>query len=199
MNSTTISLFLIVISSLLYAESGKKVFESYCWGCHHQTATAFGPSFKEIASKRSAQEIKAMITDPESVSKEFGYKRNAMPKLNLKLDELDAITKYILSYKEVKKEEENITKEQNRTLEKGLYYMLDKYILDKNDNKRYPIKKRFYYHMFDKYMLNRYDNGIYPNYMFYFEDNRTIKFEIIEEYKTIEENPYPNIASKEHY
>ena len=122
MNRAIISLFsLIFISSLLSADSGKKVFESYCWGCHHQTATAFGPSFANIASKRSAEEIKAMITHPESVSKEFGYKRNAMPKLNLKADELNAITEYILSFKENKKEEDNISKEQNKTIIKNPY------------------------------------------------------------------------------
>jgi mono/diheme cytochrome c family protein len=81
------------------AVSGKKVFETYCWGCHHQTAVAFGPPFVEIASKRSAEEIQAMITDPEGVSKVFGYKRNAMPPFKLNKEELEAITKYILSYK----------------------------------------------------------------------------------------------------
>jgi mono/diheme cytochrome c family protein len=85
-------------SSLLYATSGKKVFETYCWGCHHQTAVAFGPPFEEIASKRSEEEIKAMITDPVSVSKVFGYKRNAMPSFQLSDENLTAITKYILSY-----------------------------------------------------------------------------------------------------
>jgi mono/diheme cytochrome c family protein len=89
----------ILISSVAYAKDGKQVFERYCWGCHHQTAMAFGPPFSQIASKRSADEIKAMITDPASVSKVFGYKRNAMPKLKLSSEELDAITKYILSYK----------------------------------------------------------------------------------------------------
>jgi cytochrome c551/c552 len=63
---------LVLNSSLLYATSGKKVFETYCWGCHHQTAVAFGPHFEEIASKRNADEIKAMIVDPASVSKVFG-------------------------------------------------------------------------------------------------------------------------------
>jgi len=94
------SLFLsILIVSILTAQEGKKVFETYCWGCHHQTAEAFGPSFKKIASKRTAQEIKAMITDPKEVSKLFGYKRNAMPKLNLSDENLTAITNYILSFK----------------------------------------------------------------------------------------------------
>jgi len=92
-----IALFLIPIA--IFATDGKKVFETYCWGCHHQTAVAFGPPFSQIASKRSASEIRAMITDPKNVSKIFGYKRNAMPSFKLKEDELQAITQYILSYK----------------------------------------------------------------------------------------------------
>jgi mono/diheme cytochrome c family protein len=82
-----------------FATSGKKVFETYCWGCHHQTAMAFGPQFQEIASKRNADEIKAMITDPKSVSKIFGYRRNAMPAFRLSDENLTAITQYILSFK----------------------------------------------------------------------------------------------------
>ncbi len=81
------------------AAEGKKVFETYCWGCHHQTAMAFGPPFTQIAAKRSSEEIRAMITDPGNVSKVFGYKRNAMPPFKLNNEELEAITRYILSYK----------------------------------------------------------------------------------------------------
>ena len=96
-------LILFFSSFLLLTQScnadGKKVFETYCWGCHHQTAVAFGPPFTEIASKRTAEEIQAMITDPEAVSKIFGYKRNAMPPFKLKPAELKEITDYILSYK----------------------------------------------------------------------------------------------------
>jgi mono/diheme cytochrome c family protein len=95
----TIFLIVLGVISSLQAENGKKVFETYCWGCHHQTAVAFGPPFSEIASKRTAEEIQAMITDPFGVSKLFGYKRNAMPSFELKKAELDAITAYILSYK----------------------------------------------------------------------------------------------------
>ena len=44
-----------------------------------------------------------MITDPASVSKAFGYKRNAMPAFpDMKPEELKAITDYILSFKETK-------------------------------------------------------------------------------------------------
>ena len=106
MSKFTIFFTILFTSTLLIAQDtpkieGKKVFETYCWGCHHQTAMAFGPSFSTIASKRTVQEIKAMITDPEGVSKIFGYKRNAMPKLTLTPKELDAITMYILTFKGV--------------------------------------------------------------------------------------------------
>jgi mono/diheme cytochrome c family protein len=98
----TLFFTMIFINSFASAESGKKVFETYCWGCHHQTAMAFGPSFSEIATKRSAEEIQAMITDPAAVSKVLGYKRNAMPAFTLKPEELKAITEYIMSFKESK-------------------------------------------------------------------------------------------------
>ena len=101
---------ILTLSYPLLAQSGKKVFETYCWGCHHQTAVAFGPSFAEIASKRNADEIRAMITDPASVSKAFGYKRNAMPAFTLSEEELKAITDYILSFKSAEPTEED----QNR-------------------------------------------------------------------------------------
>jgi len=98
-NMAVLFLTLIALSSSAWAVSGKKVFETYCWGCHHQTAVAFGPPFAEIASKRDAATIRAMITDPASVSKTLGYRRNAMPKFQLKEDEMQAITQYILSFK----------------------------------------------------------------------------------------------------
>ena len=107
----------IILFSLMHAETleGKKVFETYCWGCHHQTAVAFGPPFSAIASQRTAEEIRAMITDPEAVSKVLGYKRNAMPALKLTEEELTAITAYILSYKE------SNTTDDNKTIIKDPY------------------------------------------------------------------------------
>jgi len=93
-------IFILSFFSLsLFSGNGEEVFRAYCWGCHHQSATAFGPSFKEIATKRTKEEIRAMISDPEGVSKAFGYKRNAMPNLNLSDDNLTSITNYILSFK----------------------------------------------------------------------------------------------------
>ncbi len=95
-----ISIFFLISTNMLFSADGKEVFEAYCWGCHHQSAEAFGPSFQEIASKRKSSEIRAMITSPNEVSKVLGYSRNAMPKLNLSDDNLTAITNYILSFKE---------------------------------------------------------------------------------------------------
>jgi len=116
----TFFIILTMISSI-YAQSGKKVFETYCWGCHHQTAVAFGPSFSEIASKRTAEQIQGMITDPASVSKLFGYKRNAMPAFKLTPEELKAITTYILSFKSTDTNETNSTEENNKTIIKEPY------------------------------------------------------------------------------
>ncbi len=122
MQKTITSFFIILTLSLpLLAESGKKVFETYCWGCHHQTAVAFGPPFSEIASKRTVEEIQAMITDPASVSKVLGYKRNAMPAFTLKPEELKAITAYILSFNDEDPTDVNESKELNGTKVKEPY------------------------------------------------------------------------------
>ena len=112
-----VSIISILLISQNLMANGKKVFETYCWGCHHQTAVAFGPPFESIASKRSANEIRGMISNPEEVSKIFGYKRNAMPSFNLKEDELNDITEYILSFKP-KSNENNKTLETNSTKSK---------------------------------------------------------------------------------
>ena len=111
----------ILLSNFTYADNGKKVFETYCWGCHHQTAVAFGPPFSEIASKRTVEEIQAMITDPASVSKVLGYKRNAMPAFTLTPGELKAITDYILSFKDADVSEPHENKEHNGTKVKEAY------------------------------------------------------------------------------
>ena len=94
-------IFLLSLSSLLFSSEmdGKKVFETYCWGCHHQTAVAFGPPFTEIANKRSKDEIEAYIIEPKAMYKAFGYKRTVMTQLKLNDKEISALSKYILSYK----------------------------------------------------------------------------------------------------
>ncbi len=99
-----LTVLLLIMMGSLHAQSGKKVFKTYCWGCHHQTAEAFGPSFEVIASKRTEDEIRGMITDPASISKIFGYKRNAMPPFKLTEEEMNALTAYILTFKPKMKE-----------------------------------------------------------------------------------------------
>ena len=94
--------FIILLLSIsVYANEldGKKVFETYCWGCHHQTAVAFGPPFSEIANKRTKEEIKAYIIEPKAMYKAFGYKRTVMTQLKLNDKEIEALSEYILSYK----------------------------------------------------------------------------------------------------
>jgi cytochrome c553 len=93
--------FLLAFYSLVQAQvsDGKSVFETYCWGCHHQSAEAFGPAFTTIANKRSKEEIMAYILEPQAMYKAFGYKRTVMSQLKLSDAELNAIANYILSYK----------------------------------------------------------------------------------------------------
>ncbi len=94
-------ILMLTFLSVLLADSidGKKVFETYCWGCHHQSAVAFGPPFTEIASKRSIAEVKAYIKEPKAMYQTFGYKRSVMTQLKLNDNELEAVTQYIFSYK----------------------------------------------------------------------------------------------------
>ena len=92
---------ILMLSVSIHASEldGKKVFETYCWGCHHQTAVAFGPPFTEIANKRSKEEIQAYIIEPKAMYKAFGYKRTVMTQLKLNEKEIEAISEYILTYK----------------------------------------------------------------------------------------------------
>lgn len=93
----------IVASLLLGAghSEGEKLFKTYCWGCHHQTAEAFGPSFKTIASKRNRGEIIAQIVDPVGTYKTLGYRRNSMPAFDdLNATQLEALADFILTFKE---------------------------------------------------------------------------------------------------
>ena len=95
-------LFTAAMGTLANADNlaeGKKVFETYCWGCHHQTAVAFGPSFSQMAAKRTKQEIEAYIIEPKAMYKAFGHKRTVMPVLDLNDKERDLVAEYIISYK----------------------------------------------------------------------------------------------------
>ena len=98
-------LFIIFLTSAFaQSQSGEKIFTQYCWGCHHQTSVAFGPSFQQIADKRTIGEIQGHIIAPLSMYKQLGHKRSVMPSFKDKLtnEELNAITNFILSFKSKK-------------------------------------------------------------------------------------------------
>ncbi|NPA58410.1 MAG: c-type cytochrome [Aquificae bacterium] len=79
---------------------GKDVFMEKCWGCHHQTEEAFGPSFKWIANHRDRDTIISHIMNPEATYRQLGYERNAMPRLNLSPEELEAVVSYLMEFKD---------------------------------------------------------------------------------------------------
>ena len=99
-----ILLVVFVMSSVSASVTGKQVFEKYCWGCHHQTSVAFGPSFEDIANKRSRGEIQGHIMSPKSTYEQLGHKRSVMPAFSDKLSQtdLDVITDFIYSFKNKK-------------------------------------------------------------------------------------------------
>lgn len=94
---------LTLLSSLSAAKDlrGEEIFRTYCWGCHHETSVAFGPSFQDIADKRTKGEIQGHIIAPKSTYKQLGHKRSVMPSFKDELNqkELDAITTFIFQYK----------------------------------------------------------------------------------------------------
>ena len=99
------TLFLLIFFQGVQAKNldGESLFKEYCWGCHHQTAQAFGPSFKSIANKRNSGEIIAQIVDPKGTYKSLGYNVNSMPSFSdLNQSELEALTKYIYKFKDKK-------------------------------------------------------------------------------------------------
>ena len=79
---------------------GKTIFEEKCWGCHHQTAEAFGPPFAKIAATRTDAQIMAHITNPEASAKALGYRRNLMPAFKLTPEQLLSITAFIKDTKQ---------------------------------------------------------------------------------------------------
>ncbi len=99
------ALFSLLFTQTLFGQKlgGEKLFKEYCWGCHHQIAQAFGPSFKSIANSRNRGQIIAQIANPKGTYKSLGYKRNSMPAFDdLNSDELEALADYIYKFKDKK-------------------------------------------------------------------------------------------------
>jgi len=74
---------------------GYEVYMEKCWGCHHLTQEAFGPSFKWIVQNRNMGLILSQIANPEKTYKLLGYKENAMPKIQLSPYELIALKNFL--------------------------------------------------------------------------------------------------------
>lgn len=92
--------FLLAVSlEAADVNKGEEIFLKLCWGCHHQSAEAFGPSFSFIANNRTDNQIKGQIIRPDLLYKELGYKRNSMPPFKLNGEELDDIVSYIKKQK----------------------------------------------------------------------------------------------------
>ena len=97
--------------SFLPARLGYEVFMEKCWGCHHVDRVAFGPPLKQIAERRSREEIASQLLNPEETSKLLGYKKNTMPGIDLSREEIEAILAFIESLKEVYRGEQELARD----------------------------------------------------------------------------------------
>ena len=82
------------------AQFGAQVFMEKCWGCHHTTENAFGPSLRWSVQNREKALVIAQILNPENTYRLLGYSRNAMPRIELKEEELKALMKFMEALKD---------------------------------------------------------------------------------------------------
>ena len=74
---------------------GQSVFMHRCWGCHHETEMAFGPSLAHISSRRTDGEIRAWLANPELMARHRGKSDAGMPEIRLNPTETDVLLRYI--------------------------------------------------------------------------------------------------------
>lgn len=95
------TILFLCITAQASVKAGEKLFKEYCWGCHHETSMAFGPSFKQIANMRNSGEIISHIVDPKNTYKQLGYTRSVMPEFkNFSQEELQNLSDFIQSFKD---------------------------------------------------------------------------------------------------
>lgn len=82
---------------------GQSVFTAKCWGCHHETSMAFGPSFTKIASTRSVEMIRTHLDNPKINALNLGYKNPTMPNIELSEIEKDMVASFVASYRKTLK------------------------------------------------------------------------------------------------
>ena len=73
---------------------GEGVFLEKCWGCHHPTERAFGPSFRWISRHRTPSQILAQLADPKAAAKHLGG-LGVMPRIPLTQEEIRALLAFI--------------------------------------------------------------------------------------------------------
>lgn len=78
---------------------GAAVFMGKCWGCHHQDATAFAPTFTKIASTRSKAMILTHLDDPQVNAINLGYEKPTMPRIELSEPEKLMVASYVMSFR----------------------------------------------------------------------------------------------------
>lgn len=81
---------------------GREVFMEKCWGCHHPTREAFGPSFRRIASNRNREMILSYLQSPSRMYSTFGYERTVMPEIPLNDKEMESILSFIIGSADAK-------------------------------------------------------------------------------------------------
>ncbi len=74
---------------------GREIFMAKCWGCHHQTRTAFGPSLRWIALHRTRDVIISQILNPEQTAESMGYTRSVMPRIEMTPYEIEGVLAFI--------------------------------------------------------------------------------------------------------
>lgn len=83
----------------LPASLGQSVFTAKCWGCHHETSMAFGPSFAKIANSRSSEMVRTHLDNPKINALNLGYKNPTMPNIELSEVEKDMVTAYVMGHR----------------------------------------------------------------------------------------------------
>jgi len=74
---------------------GGEVFRQKCWGCHHPTHEAFGPSFRWIYENRNENIIRSYISHPHATYEALGYAKTSMPKITIGAEEMEFLLSFI--------------------------------------------------------------------------------------------------------
>jgi len=79
---------------------GREIFMAKCWGCHHQTRTAFGPPLRWIALHRTRDVIISQILNPKQTAESTGYRRSVMPRIDMNPYEIEGVLAFIEGLKD---------------------------------------------------------------------------------------------------